>query len=86
MDSINKKIGEVYDKIINEINENSNIQIIAKNKNDQDILILLDELIQDHKEQSNLKQIESLEQKLINNLDENSYSELIKLKSQLNRE
>ena len=86
MDSINKKIGEVYDKIINEINENSNIQIIVKNKNDQDILILLDELIQDHKEQSNLKQIESLEQKLINNLDENSYSELIKLKSQLNRE
>ena len=32
------------------------------------------------------KKIESLEQKLINNLDENSYSELIKLKSQLNRE
>ena len=47
---------------------------------------LLDELIQDHKDQSNLKKIESLEQKLINNLDENSYSELIKLKSQLNRE
>ena len=47
---------------------------------------LLDELIQDHKEQSNLKKIETLEQKLINNLDENSYSELIKLKSQLNRE
>ena len=43
-------------------------------------------LIQDHKEQSNLRRIESLEQKLINNLDENSYSELIKLKSQLNRE
>ena len=46
----------------------------------------LDELIEDHKEQSNLRKIESLEQKLINNLDENSYSELIKLKSQLNRE
>ena len=51
-----------------------------------DIRNILDELIQDHKEQSNLKKIESLEQKLINNLDENSYSELIKLKSQLNRE
>ena len=47
---------------------------------------LLDELLQDHKEQSNLKKIESLEQKLINNLDENSYSELIKLKSQINRD
>ena len=60
--------------------------MITANKNDQDILDLLVELIQDHKDQSNLRKIESLEQKLINNLDENSYSELIKLKSQLNRE
>ena len=83
---ISSNINSGYDKIIKEINENSNIQIITKNKTDQDILVLLDELIQDHKEQGNLKKIESLEQKLINNLDENSYSELIKLKSQLNRE
>ena len=68
------------------MNENSNIQMIIKNKTDEDISGLLDELIQDHKDQSNLRKIESLEQKLINNLDENSYSELIKLKSQLNRE
>ena len=47
---------------------------------------LFKDLIEDHKEQGNLKRIESLEQKLINNMDENSYSELIKLKSQLNRE
>ena len=46
----------------------------------------MDELIQDHIEQENLKKIESLEKKLINSLDENSYSELIKLKSQLNRD
>ena len=52
----------------------------------QDILELLGELIKDHKDQNNLKKIESLEQKLINNLDENSYSELIKLKNQINRE
>ena len=57
-----------------------------KNKNDEKVSNLLDELLKDHKEQSNLRKIESLEQKLINNLDENSYSELIKLKSQLNRE
>ena len=75
-----------FNEIIQEINENSIIQIIVKNKEDKNILDLLDELIQDHKEQSNLKKIESLEQKLINNLDENSYSELMKLKSQLNRE
>ena len=85
-DSINEKIDISYKKIIREINENSNIQIIIKNKSDDEVSILLDELIKDHKDQSNLKKIESLEQKLINNLDENSYSELIKLKSQLNRE
>jgi len=83
---INEKIKTNYDKIIREINENSNIQIIIKNKNDEKVSNLLDELLKDHKEQSNLRKIESLEQKLINNLDENSYSELIKLKSQLNRE
>jgi len=85
-DAINKKINNNYERIIEEINENSNIQIIIKNKNDDEISNLLDELLKDHKEQSNLRKIESLEQKLINNLDENSYSELIKLKSQLNRE
>ena len=83
---INTKINTGYNNIINEINENSNIQIIVKNKTDLDIEVLIDELIQDHKEQYNLRKIESLEQKLINNLDESSYLELIKLKSQLNRD
>ena len=86
MEVINTKIDNGFDKIVKEINENSNIQIIVTNKTDQDILDLFDELISDHKAQSNLKKIESLEQKLINNLDESSYSELIKLKSQLNGE
>ncbi len=85
-DSINEKINTNYDKIINEINENSNIQMIIKNKDDEEVEGLLNDLVKDHKEQSNLKKIESLEQKLINNLDENSYSELIKLKSQINRD
>jgi DNA primase len=85
-EAINSQINTEHEKIIREINENSNIQIITKNKKDEDILNLLEELIDDHKEQSNLMKIESLEQKLINNLDENSYSELLKLKSQLNRD
>ena len=85
-ESTRLKISNEFGSIIKEINENSNIQIISKNKNEEDISILLDELILDYKEQRNLRKIESLEQKLINNLDENSYSELIKLKSQLNRE
>ena len=85
-EDINLKINDRHEAIVKEINENSNIQIIIKNKTDQDVLILLEELIEEHKEQTNLRRIESLEQKLINNLDENSYSELLKLKSQLNRD
>ena len=84
--SISTKINSSYKNIIEEINENSNIQIIVQNKSEQEILDLIEDLIQDHKDQSSLKKIESLEKKLINNLDENSYSELIKLKSQLNRD
>ena len=61
---INKKINNDYEKIIKEINENSNIQIIIKNKNDEEVLDLLDELIKDHKEQSNLRKIESLRAKI----------------------
>ena len=75
-----------HKNVINEVNENSNVQLIIKNKNEEEISNLLKELIEDHNEQSNLRKIESLEEKLINNLDESSYSELIKLKSQLNRE
>jgi len=81
-----EKINTEYKELSVEIRENSNIQLITKDKNDQDILELLNELIHDFKEQGNLKKIESLEKELINNLDENSYSELIKLKNQLNRE
>ena len=82
----NLTVSNKFKTIIEEINELSNIKLITINKTDKDILDLLDELIQDHKDQSNLKKIESLEKKLINNLDENSYSELIKLKNQLNRD
>ena len=85
-ETIKKRLDLNYNKIIKEINENSNIQIIIKNKSETDVTNLLDELLLDHKDQSNLRKIESLEQKLINNLDENSYSELLKLKSQINRE
>ena len=82
--SIRAKIEEDYKNLITEIKENSNIQLIVRGKADHEILSLLDEFINDFKEQNSLRKIESLEKKLLNNLDENSYSELIKLKSQLN--
>ena len=83
---IQSKISADYKKLIEEIQENSSIQIIVKVKNDEAILELLSELLFELQELNNLRKIESLEKELINNLDENSYSELIKLKSQVNRE
>ena len=83
---ITSKIDGKYKTLVKDIYENSNIQLIVKNKSNEYIINLIDDLLKDHKEQSNLKKIESLEQELINNLDENSYTELIKLKSQLNRD
>ena len=85
-EKIQSKISADYKKLIEEIQENSSIQIIVKVKNDEAILELLSELLIELEELNNLKKIESLEKELINNLDENSYSELIKLKSQVNRE
>ena len=35
--SNNEKINNNYDKIIKEINENSNIQMIVRNKNDEEV-------------------------------------------------
>ena len=83
---LQSNIGEKFKELIEDIKRNSNIQLIIDKKNDTEIEELLEDLLIDFKEQSNLRKIESLEKKLINNLDENSYSELIKLKSQLNRE
>ena len=62
--SISTKINSSYKNIIEEINENSNIQIIVQNKSEQEILDLIEDLIQDHKDQSSLKKIESLEKKI----------------------
>ena len=82
--TVRAQIEADYKNLIKEIRENSNIQFIVKGKNEEEILNLLDEFIDEFNEQNNLRKIESLEKKLLNNLDENSYSELIKLKSQLN--
>ena len=58
-----KNKDDIGKKIIEEIKENSNIQITTKDKNEQDIIDLLNELILDFREQNNLKKIESLEKK-----------------------
>ena len=64
------------EKLIQEIKENSSIKIITQVKNNEAVLELLDELLAELKELENLDKIESIERKLMNNLDETSYSEL----------
>ena len=59
---------------------------ILSKKNDTEREETFNDLILELKEMNHLKQIEFLENKVAKNLDEGSYSELIKLKSQLNRQ
>ena len=84
--SLISKISHQHKKLVEDIHNNTSIKLITKTKNDDSILVLLKELISELKELNDQKKIESLEKKLINNLDENSFSELVKLKNQLNRE
>ena len=75
-----------HENLVNRIIANSNVHLITYNKSNQEVTDLLEELILDLKNQNNLQKVKFLEKKLLNNLDENSYLELIKLKSQLNRD
>ena len=83
---LKSNVNKTHKDLLKVIQDLSNVQIILKGKNTEQITEFLNDLILDFKEQNNLKKIESLEKKLINNLDESSYSELIELKSQLNRD
>ena len=75
-----------YDALIINIEKNNNLKNILNKKNELEITEILEELIQELKEMNHLKQIEFLEKKVAKNLDESSYSELIKLKNELNSE
>ena len=75
-----------FENLINEINKNSNLKNIMSKKANHEKQEVLEELLQDLKEMNHKKKIEFLEGEVAKNLDETSYSELIKLKSQLNGE
>ena len=80
------KIDKKYSNLVNEIEKNTNLKIILLKKNEEERAEILSDLIEELKEMNHLKKIEFLENKVAKNLDEGSYSELIKLKSQLNRD
>ena len=75
-----------FENLIKEIEKNSNLTNIMSKKETGEKQELLDELMQDLKEMNHFKRIEFLEGEAAKNLDESSYSELMKLKSQLNGE
>ena len=79
-------VDEKFKNLILETEKNLNFKNILLKKDNLEKQEMLDDLIQDLKEMNHQKQIEFLEKKVAKNLDESSYSELIKLKSQLNRE
>ena len=85
-DEILLALKQDHENLVNRIIANSNVHLITYNKSNQKVTDLLEELILDLKNQNNLQKVKYLEKKLLNNLDENSYLELIKLKSQLNRD
>jgi DNA primase len=80
------EIGEKYKTLIHDIEKDINLKNILSKKDDFELEETLSDLMLELKEMNHLIQIEFLENKVAKNLDERSYSELIKLKSQLNRE
>ncbi len=72
--------------LVKNILDNSNLKVIVNKKNYEQIKELFQDFTNDLIETQNKKKIESLEKKLINNMEEKAYTELLKLKSQINRE
>ena len=62
------------------------MKTVLNKKNYDQINEVFYDLLTEMKNFENNKKLESLEKKLINNMDENVYSELLKLKSQINRD
>ena len=77
---------KAYHDQVKRIVDNANLNSIISKKNYNQIKELFDDLTSDLIESQNKKKIESLEKKLINNMEEQAYSEFIKLKSQINRD
>ena len=74
-----------FEDIINLININAPVKIIHKNKTEDEIVLMFNEIINEISKIELRKKIESLEDKVSINLDENLYSELLSLRNQLKR-
>ena len=72
-----------FKEIIKLINDNAPVKIIYKNKKDEEIIQIFNEIRDEIRKIELKKKIESLEDKVSMNLDENLYSELLSLRNQL---
>ena len=72
-----------FKDIINIIEANAPVKIICKNKKEEEITIMFNEIIEEIKKIELKQKIESLEHKVSLNLDENLYKELLDLRNQL---
>ncbi len=72
-----------YKNIIEMVNNNAAVKIIYKNKNDAEIILMFNEILMEIKKIELREKIESLEDKVSLNLDENLYTELLSLRNQL---
>ncbi len=75
-----------YSNLISDINQNSVIKNIYRKKNENQQIELLNEILKELNEIKFSKKIDNLEKKLMDNFDEKSYSDLIELKKQINKE
>ena len=83
-DGIN--FNEKYSNLISDINQNAVIKNIFIKKNNNQQIDLLNEILKELNEIKFSKKIDSLEEKLMKKFDEKSYSDLIELKKQINKE
>jgi len=83
---IKSKIDIKFSDQINDIDKYFSFKDVIAKKTDFEQKEFLQELLEDLEEMNHLKKIEFLERKFTENMDENSYSELVKLKNELNRD
>ena len=74
---------EKFKNLISQINTNAQVKLIYKKKNSEEIISLFNEIMIEIKKIELKEKIESLENKVSLNLDENLYSELLTLRNQL---
>ena len=72
-----------FKDLINHINMYAPVKIISKNKDEKELIIMFNEIIDEIKKIDLRERIESLENKVSLNLDEKLYSELLSLRNQL---